>query len=153
MRAELPVLSFICAIALAIILPFNIRRITGVPNLTIGAGLLICSLIHALNSILWDSLVEIPVWCDIGESLATKCFRVLYSSRFTVTKILLASDVAFPAALFCIFHNLEEVTSTRKIKMDPCSQRNMRIFDATLCILLPILYILLRRSHSLNSQM
>jgi pheromone a factor receptor len=72
MRAELPVLSFICAAILTIILPQNLRR-HSVANLSLVGWLLACNLIHGINSIIWADRVaiQIPVWCDLGKRCAT----------------------------------------------------------------------------------
>jgi pheromone a factor receptor len=68
MRAELPVISFICATILILILSQNLRR-RSVANLTLIGWLLACNLLHAINSIIWaDSVaIQIPAWCDIGK--------------------------------------------------------------------------------------
>jgi Pheromone A receptor len=72
MRAELPVLSFICAAILTIILSQNLRR-GCVANLALVGYLLACNLLHAINSVIWadNVAIHIPVWCDIGERYAT----------------------------------------------------------------------------------
>jgi hypothetical protein len=68
MRAELPVLSFICVTILTIILCLKLRR-SSVANLTIVGWLLACNLLHAINSIVWSNnvAIKIPAWCDIGR--------------------------------------------------------------------------------------
>ena len=70
MRAELPILSFFCLAILIIILPLNMKR-KSVPNIVLSGWLLVCNLIHAINSVVWahNVTVQIPVWCDIGKKL------------------------------------------------------------------------------------
>jgi pheromone a factor receptor len=79
MGAELPVLSFICAAILTVILALKLRR-SSVANLTLIGWLLACNLLHAINSIAWANSVaiQVPAWCDIGgynATIAKELFR------------------------------------------------------------------------------
>jgi pheromone a factor receptor len=69
-----------------------------------------------------------------------------------VTKILLGSNVALPAACLCLLRDLDAIMSIREPTHSTPSKRNYRMFDATLCILLPIVYICLRE-FSVNFEM
>lgn len=144
MRAELPILSFFCLVVLIVILPLNLRR-KSVANLAISGWLLVCNLIHAINSIVWahNVAVQIPVWCDIGESNASEQ-KIILTIAHSVTKLLLASNIAIPAALICHFRELEGVSSNRHCNL---SDRYKKLFEASLCILLPVIYICLRESY------
>jgi pheromone a factor receptor len=66
-----------------------------------------------------------------------------------VTKILIGSNVALPAACLCLLRNLDEISSNREPTPNILAKRDHRMFDATMCILLPIVYVCLR--ECLNS--
>ena len=70
MRSELPVLSLILAVLLAVSLLFRSLR-SNFTTLCILLWLLVCSIIHGVNSAVWESntVARIPVWCDIGTRL------------------------------------------------------------------------------------
>lgn len=64
-----------------------------------------------------------------------------------MTKLLLASNIALPAAYICHFRELENISSNRE------SHNNRykgKLFQALLCIPLPIIYICLRE-YSTNA--
>jgi pheromone a factor receptor len=71
---------------------------------------------------------------------------------FTVTKILLGSNIALPAACLCLLRDLDEALSIREPAPSSHSKRDLRMFDATMCILLPIVYICLRE-YSIDSKL
>lgn len=64
----LTILSFVCAVFLAVFIPVQRIR-TSVPRLSVILWLLGYNLVHAINALVWSGNVgiHIPVWCDIGE--------------------------------------------------------------------------------------
>ena len=66
----LAILSFVCAVFLAVFIPVQRIR-TSVPRLSIILWLLGHNLVHAINALVWSGNVgiHVPVWCDIGEIL------------------------------------------------------------------------------------
>lgn len=72
MRAELPILSFTLVAFLTFIVSLNLKR-SSVANLTLVGWLLVCNLLHAINSVIWANnvAIQVPAWCDIGRFKAT----------------------------------------------------------------------------------
>ena len=68
MRVELPVLSFLAALSLFVILPLHLRS-RNIPFLFLIAWLLVCNIIQGVDAIVWanDALVRAEGWCDLGE--------------------------------------------------------------------------------------
>lgn len=65
----LAILSFVCAVLLAIFIPVQRIR-NSVPKLAIILWIFGYNLVHGINAIVWSGNVgiHIPVWCDIGKS-------------------------------------------------------------------------------------
>nr|QQL12038.1 mating-type protein STE3.s1 [Hypsizygus marmoreus] len=126
MRAELPAISFVCAVLIAVFIP--VRRVRcNVANLAIVSWLVGCNVVHGANAIIWAGNVDIhvPVWCDL------------------VTKLLLGAQMALPGACLCISRRLELVASTRPISNDPKSQRNRLLIEFLFCYIIPVMYMAL----------
>lgn len=143
MRPELPILSFISAISLFTVIPFCLKS-RNIPFFSLIAWLLLCNIIQGVNTIVWanDTSSYAPAWCDIGK------LTVVNSSQFTqdfaVTPITLAVRVALPAITICLCRQLEMISSTLDILVDPRSKYLTPAFHLTMCIFLPVVYIILR---------
>ncbi|TFK50582.1 fungal pheromone STE3G-protein-coupled receptor [Heliocybe sulcata] len=119
MRPELPVVSFVCGAALVVAAAAQ-RRSLHLPSFAILAWLLVCNLIHGVNSLVNESYV--PVWCDL------------------VTKLELATPFAVAMAGLCLAHSLESVSSEREVLHSDGWKTRIKGFA---CIGMPIIYLLL----------
>ncbi|PPR07986.1 hypothetical protein CVT24_002698 [Panaeolus cyanescens] len=124
MAAELSVLSFLCAILLAVFLPIK-RIYTDAPKLAIILWLFAYNLINAINSVIWTDNNDIHAvgWCDLA------------------TKIMMAASMALPGAFLCLSRRLEMLSSSREMSTHQTVVRNRMIFEIVLCCILPILYM------------
>jgi pheromone a factor receptor len=145
--------SFLCSIFLAIFI--LVRRVReNVAKLALVAWLLGCNMVHGINASLWSTNVDLKalVWCDLGMILylfddsSSDVF-----SQFKVTKFVLATTIAVPAAFLCISRYLELVSSSRNLPTTVKAYRNRRITDAIICYLIPFLYMPLR-THNYSFQ-
>lgn len=70
MRAELPVLSFISALSLLILIPFCLKS-RNLPFISLVAWLLLCNIIQGVNTVVWANNASFNAlgWCDIGTPL------------------------------------------------------------------------------------
>ena len=144
MAVELFVLSFVFAVLLFVFIP--VRRVRmSIPHLAIIIWLGGYHLIHGINAIVWDRNVEIriPVWCDIGESFPLQQF---YHANLlpVVTKFMLGTKIALPAAFLCIARELELASSSRTYSSDEKAVRIRRILEFFFCYLIPVIYMVLR---------
>ncbi|TFY61868.1 hypothetical protein EVG20_g6898 [Dentipellis fragilis] len=126
MHAELPVGAFLAAVAVLIPIPWHWRA-RNVPTLSIIAWLFVSNFIYGINTSIWagNARILVPVWCDI------------------VTKIQIGSNIALPAACFCLCVHLERIASVRQAHTTRTSKTRQMIFDLSMCWLLPILYMIL----------
>ncbi|KAF8981165.1 GPCR fungal pheromone mating factor [Cyathus striatus] len=126
MHAELPVVSFICALLSLAPLPWHWRAGT-VPTISLSIWLFFSNLINGINSIIWSGNVEIVavVWCDIA------------------TKILMGANVALASSIFCLCVHLERVSSVRQVRTTPGQRRRRQIIDCLLCGGFPMIYMAL----------
>ncbi|TFY82419.1 hypothetical protein EWM64_g1593 [Hericium alpestre] len=126
MRAELPVLSFLSLFCLVLILPGQLKSNT-IPAVSIISWLFVCNSIHGVNSLVWagNTGIHVPVWCDI------------------VTKVLLGAMVAVPGAFLCICRHIEFATSRPRDATSIPTQRQKILFEVSMCILSPVLYMAL----------
>ncbi|KAA1466863.1 STE3-domain-containing protein [Dentipellis sp. KUC8613] len=128
MRAELPVFSFLSLFGLILILPGQVKSPT-IPAVSVIFWLFVSNLIHGVNSIVWagNTAIHSPAWCDIA------------------TKLLLGAMVAVPGAFLCICRHLEFATSRREVA-EKANRLRQSIFEVSLCIVSPIVYMALRKS-------
>ncbi|EPQ55615.1 fungal pheromone STE3G-protein-coupled receptor, partial [Gloeophyllum trabeum ATCC 11539] len=119
MRPELPIVSFICAVLLSVVLCRQWRSLE-VTVLSVFAWLLICNLIHGVNSMI--NLHFVPIWCDL------------------VTKFELATPFAIASACFCLVRRLEVISSKREMKTSAVWQSRIQTLA---CLGVPTIYILL----------
>ncbi|KZT19569.1 STE3-domain-containing protein [Neolentinus lepideus HHB14362 ss-1] len=119
MRPELPVVSFVCA-ALLLVALVKQRRSLEVPVFVILAWLLMCNLIHGVNSLINERYA--PVWCDL------------------VSKLELATPFAIAIADFCLSQGLESVSSKREVRFSDLWKTRIQAF---VCVGIPIIYLLL----------
>ncbi|KXN85252.1 Pheromone B beta 1 receptor [Leucoagaricus sp. SymC.cos] len=116
--------SFICSAILAFLIAARRVRVN-VAKLALVVWLLGCNMVHGINASIWSSNVDLKAlgWCDL------------------VTKLVLATTIAVPAACLCISRYLEMISSSRNLPSGAKAFRNRRIFDAILCYLIPFLYM------------
>lgn len=146
MHAELPVISFLCVVLLAALLP--LRRVRcNVPNLAIVCWLLGANFVQGTNSLIWAGNVRIrvPIWCDIGKNTR----RHLYTTDrlnviFIVTKLLVGASFGVPGAILCQCARLERISSPRQLLSNPAAQRNRVLLEITACYIIPIIFMFLR---------
>lgn len=102
-------------------------RARNVATLSISAWLFVSNVIYGTNAIIWDHNVKIvvPVWCDI------------------VTKLQIGATMALPACCLCLCIHLERIASVREVGTQKRLQRLRRLFDFSLCWLLPMVYMAL----------
>lgn len=58
---------------------------------------------------------------------------------------MMGSNVALPAAVFCLGIHLERVSSIRQVRTTHNEKRHRQLFDALLCFGIPIIYMALRK--------
>lgn len=123
MRVELPTFSFLSVALLILILPGHVSS-SSIPSVTIIAWLFFCNLIHGVNSVLWleNQAVHMPPWCDVSSV------------------VLLGAMVALPGGFLCTARRLEAITSVPKAEEKYCKTYRI-IFEAIVCLLLPVLYM------------
>ncbi|KAI0946020.1 hypothetical protein AcV7_010110 [Taiwanofungus camphoratus] len=122
MRAELPIVSFVCAVLLMGLVPAHwTSRTVALPSLMVW--LFTCNIIQGVNTVIWarSTAVQIPAWCDIA------------------TKILLGARVALPASCLCLCRHF----LNRSPWPDAKAMRRALQFDCMLCIILPVIYMIL----------
>ncbi|EGO28759.1 hypothetical protein SERLADRAFT_406183 [Serpula lacrymans var. lacrymans S7.9] len=126
MFAQLPVVAFLCAVLVLIPFPWHWRAGT-VSTLAISVWLFVSNLIFGIDAIIWgDTVLSVaPVWCDIA------------------TKIQMGSNVALPAAMFCLCMHLERVSSVRQARTTCSEKRRRQIVDSLLCFGVPAIYMAL----------
>lgn len=153
MRIELPVFSFLCVVPLLLLAPLHYKS-RNIAMLSLVGWLAICNLAQGINSIVWQGHTEIraQVWCDIGEQ--SPFFEVLgfWLSSVplclcsSVTKFFIASHIALPAICTCICRYLAIISS----RGDPTQRPRRILFDCSLCIGLPVFFMVFRRSFFLK---
>ncbi|KAI6002483.1 Rcb2.42 [Pisolithus orientalis] len=126
MRAELLVGAFIAAGIVLIPLPWHWRA-RNVAMLSTIVWLFVSNIIYAIDAIIWAGNVadSAPVWCDI------------------TTKLQVGTNMALPACCLCICIHLERIASVRQVSTSHSDKIRRMIFDATLCWLIPIIYMAL----------
>ncbi|KAI5992351.1 Rcb2.42 [Pisolithus orientalis] len=126
MRAELSVGAFIAAGLVLVPLPWHWRA-RNVAMLSTIVWLLVSNIIYAVDAIIWAGNVadSAPVWCDI------------------TTKLQVGTNMALPACCLCICIHLERIASVRQVRTSHSDRIRRKIFDATLCWMIPIVYMAL----------
>lgn len=146
LHPELPVGAFISAFLVLVPVPWHWRA-RNVATLSISAWLFVSNVIYGTNAIIWDNNVKIvvPVWCDIGMSSSTSLVHVVLCLRDSVTKLQIGATMALPACCLCLCIHLERIASVREVGTQERQQRLRRLFDFSLCWLLPMVYMALRK--------
>ncbi|EJU00450.1 STE-3-like pheromone receptor [Dacryopinax primogenitus] len=124
---ELPIGAFIAFICLMICLPSHLR-VRNVASSSMNIWLSLVCLISGINSVAWamDMIVRFPIWCDIA-----------------VTKILIGSNVAFPAAAFSICRFLCDVARPNAKEQTIKTRRSRAFVEIVLCWVQPIVVMAL----------
>ncbi|KAF8145115.1 STE3-like pheromone receptor, partial [Mycena galopus ATCC 62051] len=130
MHPEFAPVAFVAAFSLFLALPWHWRA-GSVATLSIMARLLLTNIIYAVDAILWVGSVDIvaPWWCDITVNL------------------FLGSKFALPAACLCICIHLERLSSVRSVLATPTEKQRQRIFEASMCFGVPIIFGTLLQDH------
>lgn len=147
MHAELAVFSLLSVLIISLILfyrPFWNNSTV----IALALWLVVCNAVYGVDAILWadNTNVHIPGWCDIGACFCMSVGEGVMLNIVTVTRILLAANVALPGACLGISVDLERIASTRSMPDDKYTKKMRLIYDITLCFLIPIFYISLRMS-------
>ncbi|KAJ7469376.1 pheromone receptor Rcb2 B43 [Mycena galericulata] len=126
MRPELAPVAFLSAFSLVLPLPWHWRA-RNVATLSIIFWLFISNMIYAIDAVIWSGNVFIvgTVWCDI------------------TTKLIIGSNIALPAACFCICVHLEQVASVRAAQTMASDKRRRQRFELLMCFALPVVYMAL----------
>lgn len=126
MRAELPVGAFIAAGLVLVPLPWHWRA-RNIAMLSTILWLFTLNVIYAIDAIIWAGNVadSAPVWCDI------------------TTKLQVGANMALPGCCLCICIHLERIASVRQARTSHSDKIRHMIFDATLCWMLPAVYMAL----------
>ncbi|KAL6308811.1 pheromone A receptor-domain-containing protein [Sparassis latifolia] len=124
MEFGLPFGAFLAAILVLVPLPSHWRA-RNVSTISMIAWLAVVNVILGVNAIVWANNVEIQLvsWCDI------------------VIRVSVGSNLALPAACFCLCMHLERVASVRIIHATQSDKRKRMIIDLLLCFGVPMIYI------------
>ncbi|KAK7046036.1 hypothetical protein VNI00_007031 [Paramarasmius palmivorus] len=124
MRPELAPVAFVAAASVLLPLPSHWKA-KNTATLSIIAWLFIINVIYGVDAVVWAQNVDIviPVWCDI------------------TTKLIIGANIALPAACLCVCIHLERVASTRVASVTSLDRRRRTIFELSMCVLLPIVYM------------
>ena len=149
-RIELPVLSLLAALSLFVILPLHLRS-RNIPFLFVIAWLLVCNIIQGIDAIVWadNALIRAEGWCDMGEWFFESRVNLVSDRHLQVTPVLYALRVALPAVALCVCRQLEIVSSTLDVSYDPRDKYFTSVFHYSVCLVIPVVYAVLREPHKL----
>lgn len=153
MAAGLTVGCFIAAFLVLAPLPWHWRA-RNIPVLSIAAWLCVSNIIDGINSIIWAGNVKVvaPVWCDISKWCKLSLVHCPHEgTRYLATKIQLGGTMALPGCCLCICIHLEKIASAQQSQSLLTGRTRRMIFEATMCWLVPIVYMALRVSSSLQA--
>ncbi|KAJ7323222.1 GPCR fungal pheromone mating factor [Mycena albidolilacea] len=126
MHPEFAPVAFLAAFSLLLALPWHWRA-GNVATLSIIAWLFVTNIIFAVDALIWADSVAIVAltWCDI------------------TVKLIVGSNFALPAACLCICIHLEQVSSVRTVRVTPTDKKRRQIFEACMCLGLPVVFMAL----------
>ncbi|KAB5588648.1 Pheromone B beta 1 receptor [Ceratobasidium theobromae] len=126
MGAAMPIVSFICAALVLILLPLYWRT-RNVAVLSAILWLAICNIARGINTAIWidNSTIKYKVWCDISG------------------RIIIGGNFALPSSIFCICRFLAQVASPRNSLSSASENRRRMVFDLVMCVVLPMVMIAL----------
>ncbi|KAG8708615.1 hypothetical protein FRC09_001130 [Ceratobasidium sp. 395] len=126
MRAELPVISFVCTVLVLIPLSW-FWRARNVAMISFIAWLTLVNISRGINAIVWANtvVVKYPVWCDI------------------TSKIVIGANVALPASTLCICRYLAGIAGPRHGISNASDRRRRMIFELLMTVGLPIIAMIL----------
>ncbi|KDR78094.1 hypothetical protein GALMADRAFT_118997 [Galerina marginata CBS 339.88] len=126
MHPEFGPIAIIAATSLLLPLPWHWRA-GNVATLSIIGWLFLSNVIFAVDALIWSDNINIviPVWCDI------------------TTKLIIGANFALPAACLCVCIHLEQVASVRLARTSISDKRRRQLFEAGMCIGLPIIFMAL----------
>ncbi|KAB5588812.1 Pheromone B beta 1 receptor [Ceratobasidium theobromae] len=112
MGLDMPIVSFICAISILILLPLHWRTRNYAVLLSI-IWIATTNLIRGINSAIWANNTDIKyeIWCDIN------------------TKLIIGGNFALPATGFCVCRFLAQVGAPPRSIPDASDKRRRARFD------------------------
>ncbi|KAJ2936220.1 hypothetical protein H1R20_g874, partial [Candolleomyces eurysporus] len=124
LHPEFAPIAFIAAFSLLLPLPWHWRA-RNVATLSIIAWLFASNMIFAIDAVIWADNVRVvaEVWCDVS------------------TKLIIGANFALPAACLCLCMHLEYVSSSRMANTTLRDKKRRQIFEACVCVGLPILFM------------
>ncbi|ESK91513.1 putative fungal pheromone ste3-type [Moniliophthora roreri MCA 2997] len=124
MHPEFAPVAFIAAASVLLPLPSHWRA-RNIATLSIISWLFVLNLIYGIDAVIWagNADIVVPVWCDI------------------TTKLIVGANIALPAACLCVCVHLERVASTRVASVTTADRRRRNLFEVSMCVLLPIVYM------------
>jgi hypothetical protein len=143
MHPALVILSFLCACALFALVPIHRARI----SLPIGAlvfWLIAANVVHGVDAILWvtPSTPKLFAWCDVCESSVVKtALPETDISLLLAIRLSMAATLAIPTSSLCILHRLSFQALPRSTSRPFITARCIILFDLTLCLVCPLLYV------------
>lgn len=140
----MPIGAFLAAFLVLIPLPSHWKA-RNIATTSMIVWLFVVNIILGVNTIAWenDAVVRMVTWCDIGEYYhANHVWTGLRGTNSgTVTRIDIGSNVALPAACFCLSMHLERVASVRMARITYEDKRRRMLVDLALCFGVPIVYM------------
>ncbi|KAI0698261.1 GPCR fungal pheromone mating factor [Cytidiella melzeri] len=124
MHPEFPYVAFIAATLVLVPFPWHWRA-GNVATIMIMLWLFAVNVIYGVDAIIWRHNVDVrmAIWCDI------------------TTKIIIAANIALPAACMCVCIHLESVASVRHVRSSLADKRRRQFFDGFFCFFLPVVWM------------
>ncbi|CAD6908582.1 unnamed protein product [Tilletia controversa] len=119
-------LGIVAIILAASVLPWHIKaKNTGV--LILSAWLIVSVSCLTINAFIWWRNVDIrcQIWCDIS------------------TKLIFGAYMGLPCSSICIIRQLEEIGSTRRVRITAKDRKHQLYFDLGVGVAIPVLYMAL----------
>ncbi|CAD6888105.1 unnamed protein product [Tilletia caries] len=119
-------LGIVAIILAASVLPWHIKaKNTGV--LILSAWLIVSVSCLTINAFIWWRNVDIrcQIWCDIS------------------TKLIFGAYMGLPCSSICIIRQLEEIGSTRRVRITAKDRKHKLYFDLGVGVAIPLLYMAL----------
>ncbi|KAB5591985.1 Pheromone B beta 1 receptor [Ceratobasidium theobromae] len=123
MGAEMPTISFLCAVLVLVLLPLHWRT-CNIAMLSLIIWLAISNIVRGMNATIWidNTIVKYKIWC---------------------TRLIVGANIALPSSVFCICRFLAQVASPHNPIPDASEKRRRAIFDLAACVGLPIIIMAL----------
>ena len=108
-----------------------------------------------INSIVWKGNVInwAPVWCDICELTLIIWGRADLKHYVIAARIIIATNVAIPAASLCINRRLYHISSVRSVTVTKAEKRRTVMVDMAIGLGIPLILTALRTFASILSHL